>query len=258
MDRIDIHEDLCAEIHKLYVSKNTDYGDSFAKVREEIPNAILVRLSDKLNRLKTLMGKDDEERKVLDESIDDTLMDIANYALLELVERRYEADDEEDDERMSFADAIDSIRNAFHGLGLNIKRNILLNDWNHVELFIKKDDETGSVTIDKFIMKDQGVVSHQKSDLNSEGIYLKFNDLFEYKDKTKTRVIFDKVERDLSGRTVDIRTVVTSEYRPAYKDFHVNTRVYYDETLIADDWVSYQPEAYYKKFGGEHVDDSED
>lgn len=268
MDRIDIHEDLCAELHKLYVAKNADYGNSFAKVREEIPNAILVRLSDKLNRLKSLMTKDDDDRKVRDESIDDTLMDIANYALLELVERRYEGDyyedeeedfetylrkvpfsekmrrikeiladvseneedeeEDEDDERMSFADAIDSVRNAFHGLGLNIKRNGLLNDWNHVELFIKKDDETGVVTIDKFIIKDQEVVSHHKSDFGSEGISLKFNDLFEYKDKTKTRVIFDKVERDLSGRTVDIRTIVTSEYRPAYKDFHVNTRVYYD------------------------------
>lgn len=98
MDRIDIHEDLCAELHKLYVAKNADYGDSFAKVREEIPNAILVRLSDKLNRLKSLMTKDDDERKVLDESIDDTLMDIANYALLEMVERRHEGDYYDDDE----------------------------------------------------------------------------------------------------------------------------------------------------------------
>lgn len=253
-DKLQIHKDLCDELHELYEKKNSDYGDSFRKVREKIPNAILVRLNDKLNRLESLMNKSEDEQKIKDESIDDTLMDIANYALLELVERRYD----EDDERMSFADAIDSIRNTFHCFGLNIKRNILLNDRNHVELFIKKNDETGSVTIDKFIMKDQEVVSHHKSDIDSEGIYLKFNNLFEYKDKTKTRVIFDKVERDLSGRTVDIHTVVTSEYRPAYKDFHVNTRVYYDETLIADDWVSYQPEAYYKKFGGEHVNDSED
>ena len=102
MDRIDIHEDLCAELHKLYVAKNTDYGDSFAKVREEIPNAILVRLSDKLNRLKSLMTKDDDDRKVRDESIDDTLMDIANYALLELVERRNESDYYEDEDEEDF------------------------------------------------------------------------------------------------------------------------------------------------------------
>lgn len=87
--RIDEHMDLCYEIHELYLLKNADYGDSFQKVREEIPNAILVRLSDKLNRLKKLMQNPDSQQ-VKEESIDDTLMDLANYALLELVERRVE------------------------------------------------------------------------------------------------------------------------------------------------------------------------
>lgn len=36
------------------------------------------------------MNKSEDEQKVKNESIDDTLMDIANYALLELVERRKE------------------------------------------------------------------------------------------------------------------------------------------------------------------------
>lgn len=132
MDRIDIHEDLCAELHKLYVAKNTDYGDSFAKVREEIPNAILVRLSDKLNRLKSLMTKDDDDRKVRDESIDDTLMDIANYALLELVERRNEGDyycdieykdDEEDFEtylrKVPFSEKMRRIKEIFTDISEN-------------------------------------------------------------------------------------------------------------------------------------------
>lgn len=87
--RIDEHMDLCDEIHELYLLKNADYGDSFRKVRDEIPNAILVRLSDKLNRLKKLMQNPDSQQ-VKEESIDDTLMDLANYALLELVERRVE------------------------------------------------------------------------------------------------------------------------------------------------------------------------
>lgn len=86
--RLKIHNDLCHEIHDLYQRKNNDYGDSFRKVRNELPWAILVRLSDKINRLKSLMQKSDDERYVLDETIDDTLMDIANYALLELTERR--------------------------------------------------------------------------------------------------------------------------------------------------------------------------
>lgn len=112
MDKIDIHEDLCNELHDLYVDKNSDYGDSFSKVRIDIPNAILVRLSDKLNRLKSLMNKPESEQKVRYESIDDTLMDIANYALLELVERRAEdyddiGDDDEDEDCVDIDDAED-------------------------------------------------------------------------------------------------------------------------------------------------------
>ena len=83
------HECLCNEIHELYEKKNSDYGDSFIKVRNEFPDAILIRLSDKMNRLKKLMIHP-ETQQIKDESIDDTLMDLANYALMELVERRLE------------------------------------------------------------------------------------------------------------------------------------------------------------------------
>lgn len=38
------------------------------------------------SRLKTLM--EGAEQKVKDESIDDTLMDLANYCIMELVERK--------------------------------------------------------------------------------------------------------------------------------------------------------------------------
>ena len=93
-NKIEIHFQLCMDIHELYERKNADYGDSFAKVREEIPNAILVRLSDKLNRLKTLMNSE-EEYCVKDESIDDTLMDLANYCLLELTERKAKKEENE-------------------------------------------------------------------------------------------------------------------------------------------------------------------
>lgn len=85
MNKIDIHANLCDEIHSLYAAKNHDYGDSFAKTRELIPNAILVRLHDKLNRLTILMSG--ESPQVLDENVNDTLIDLANYAIMELVER---------------------------------------------------------------------------------------------------------------------------------------------------------------------------
>ena len=85
MDKIAIHRDMCGKLNATYAAKNHDYGDSFAKVRAVVPNAILVRLHDKLNRLTTLMSG--ENAMVKDESIDDTLLDLANYALMELVER---------------------------------------------------------------------------------------------------------------------------------------------------------------------------
>ena len=82
-----IHWTICRELHDAYKAKNADYGDSFAMVREKYPNAILIRLNDKLNRLETLMNG--VEQHVNDESIEDTLLDLANYCIMELVERRH-------------------------------------------------------------------------------------------------------------------------------------------------------------------------
>jgi len=83
-----IHKSLCDQLHAIYVAKNKDYGDSFSEIREEFPNAVLVRLSDKFQRVKTLMLKGCGPE--VDESIEDTLIDLANYALMEVVARRLE------------------------------------------------------------------------------------------------------------------------------------------------------------------------
>lgn len=87
--KIKIHADLCDALHKLYVNKNNDYGDSFAKVRTEYPNAIAIRLMDKLERVKQLL-KPNHKTSIVTESLDDTLLDLANDCLLELTERKYE------------------------------------------------------------------------------------------------------------------------------------------------------------------------
>lgn len=89
MDKIIIHSELCAEMHDLYTRKNADYGDSFAQLRKRYPNFVCMRLFDKLNRLDTII-QPGYECKVSDEKIEDTLMDIANYAIMELTERRAE------------------------------------------------------------------------------------------------------------------------------------------------------------------------
>ena len=88
MNKAQMHADICVELNNTYQNKNADYGDSFAKVRKEYPEAICVRLMDKLERLKTLYRGDSQ--KVKDESVEDTLKDMANYCLMELVERKAE------------------------------------------------------------------------------------------------------------------------------------------------------------------------
>lgn len=84
-DKVLRHKGLCDKIHSLYKKKNHDYGDSFGQsFRDYGPLAGLVRMEDKFNRLKTLVRGAGQEVK--DESIMDTLMDLANYAIMTLLE----------------------------------------------------------------------------------------------------------------------------------------------------------------------------
>lgn len=86
LSKVQRHEDLCLELHDLYDRKNHDYGDSFGETFKEEGLAMArIRLSDKLNRFKTLSRKTDEQH-VSSESIRDTLMDLANYALMTVLE----------------------------------------------------------------------------------------------------------------------------------------------------------------------------
>jgi len=86
--KAEVLRQICDEEVELFIRKNTDYGDSFANLRRVLPNAVLVRIYDKWSRLASLMGG--TNARVTDESIDDTLTDLANYANMELLERRIE------------------------------------------------------------------------------------------------------------------------------------------------------------------------
>lgn len=69
-----------------YKKKNADYGDSFGKSIDEFGyTAALVRMSDKFNRLKNLLLKD-AEAKVKDESVKDTILDLACYSVMLAIE----------------------------------------------------------------------------------------------------------------------------------------------------------------------------
>lgn len=78
------HKLICDELNKIYIAKNKDYGNSFGEqFKEHGIGPSVFRLDDKMRRLKQIT-KDDAQVK--DETIEDTLMDLANYAIMTLME----------------------------------------------------------------------------------------------------------------------------------------------------------------------------
>ena len=84
------HMEICKGLNALYERKNHDYGDSFhATFMEEGLAMVRIRLSDKLSRFKTLSRldcSDSDQQLVTDESMRDTLLDLANYAIMTVLE----------------------------------------------------------------------------------------------------------------------------------------------------------------------------
>ena len=75
--------EIAKEMTDLYARKNHDYGDSFSEMFNEYGmTSVLIRISDKYRRLKTLSKGD----ALVNESIRDTLMDLANYAVMTIIE----------------------------------------------------------------------------------------------------------------------------------------------------------------------------
>lgn len=86
MNNIEMHAELLEYLHELYVTKNSDYGNSVHDTFEKYGlTSFLVRLEDKLNRARTLT-LNPKNQKVADERIEDTLLDLANYAILAVIE----------------------------------------------------------------------------------------------------------------------------------------------------------------------------
>lgn len=84
--KIDLHEDLLNQLHETYTAKNHDYGDSVHDTFKKYGmTSFLVRVEDKLNRVRTLT-KDGEYQAVNDEKITDSLLDAANYLILAVME----------------------------------------------------------------------------------------------------------------------------------------------------------------------------
>lgn len=73
-------KDIAKGMIETYVRKNHDYGNSFDKSLDKFGLvASVVRIEDKMNRIESLVQK---KAMVQDESIRDTLLDMANYAIM--------------------------------------------------------------------------------------------------------------------------------------------------------------------------------
>lgn len=81
MDKVQRFKEITIGMAETYERKNNDYSDSFGQsIREFGFVAGIVRISDKFNRLKSLLSG--KEQKVNDESVQDTLLDMANYCIM--------------------------------------------------------------------------------------------------------------------------------------------------------------------------------
>ena len=79
-DNVEQFMSITQNMAKTYAAKNHDYGNSFEESLDEFGLvASVVRMGDKMNRIKSLIKK---EAQVKDESIKDTLLDMANYAIM--------------------------------------------------------------------------------------------------------------------------------------------------------------------------------
>lgn len=83
--KVKAHKEICEYLNNLYERKNHDYGDSFHQTFVEEGMAMArIRLGDKFSRFKTLTLKGSQQ--VQDESVRDTLLDLANYAIMTVME----------------------------------------------------------------------------------------------------------------------------------------------------------------------------
>ena len=82
MNKLEMYIEIMKKMYTTYVNKNNDYGDSFGKSIEKYGFISgLTRISDKFNRLETII-LNDCNYNVEDETLKDTLIDLANYCIL--------------------------------------------------------------------------------------------------------------------------------------------------------------------------------
>ena len=88
MKKEEIFDYIVDHMSDTYRTKNSDYGDSVGDTYNKFGDiSFLVRISDKYNRLLSLTNNE-QNQQVQDEKLEDTILDMANYCILWLIERQ--------------------------------------------------------------------------------------------------------------------------------------------------------------------------
>ena len=81
---IEMHGNILNNLHDTYIKKNRDYGNAFSEIYDELGiNYGYGKIREKVNRIKTLK---DNEAQVANESLIDSLYDLANYSIMIIME----------------------------------------------------------------------------------------------------------------------------------------------------------------------------
>lgn len=89
MNTVERFKQITEEMQELCKRKNSDYGSSVNDTYKRYGLvSYLVRMEDKINRVRNLVLNKDQ--KVEDEKIRDTLMDLANYSILAIIDMENE------------------------------------------------------------------------------------------------------------------------------------------------------------------------
>ena len=83
---VDDSSSIYSELQQVLVKKQQDYGPhNISAAPGGAVNGLLVRMNDKMERLKNLYYSD---REVQNESLEDSFLDLANYAVICLMVQR--------------------------------------------------------------------------------------------------------------------------------------------------------------------------
>lgn len=83
-NNLECFEEFQNKLREIYIKKNHDYGNSFDRTFDDFGLiSAVIRLNDKVNRMTSLVKG--ELQQVTEEGLEDTIQDIAIYAILTLM-----------------------------------------------------------------------------------------------------------------------------------------------------------------------------